>query len=76
MKQHAAFLGRQEALFPAWYLIGVAAAVEFAVFPVWFGFSLVQGSLDPHIVAERLGAFAVNLVTIAGMAALVYAITG
>ncbi len=58
------------------YLIGVAAAVQFAVFPVWLGFNLVQGPLDPHLAAERLGAFAVNLITIAGTAALVYAVTG
>ncbi len=58
------------------YLIGVAAAVQFAVFPVWFGFSLVQGFPESHIVAERLGAFAVNFVTIAGTAALTYAATG
>jgi len=58
------------------YLIGVAAAVQFAVFPVWFGFSLLHGLPDSHITAERLGAFAINLVTIAGTAALVYAVTG
>jgi hypothetical protein len=58
------------------YLIGVAAAVQFAIFPVWFGFGLVQGTLDSHVVSERLGAFAINLFTIAGTAALVYALTG
>jgi len=58
------------------YLIGVAAAVQFAVFPVSFGYSLVHGLPDANIVFERLGAFAVNLVTIAGTAILVYAMTG
>jgi len=58
------------------YLIGVAAAVQYAVFPVWFGTCIVLGFPAGSVIFERLAAFAVNIVTIAGTAALVYAIAG
>jgi Domain of unknown function (DUF389) len=58
------------------YLIGVAAAVQFAVIPVWFGFSLVHGLPDSHIIMERVGTFFINLFTIAGAAGVVYGLTG
>jgi hypothetical protein len=58
------------------YLIGVAAAVQFSVVPVWFGFSLVHGLPDSHVVLVRWGTFFINLVTVAGTAGLVYALTG
>lgn len=55
------------------YLIGVAAAVHFAIFPVWFGAALMLGVHDSGIAAKLL-TFAINLVTISGTAALAYAI--
>jgi hypothetical protein len=55
------------------YLIGVAAAVQFAIFPVWFGAALILGIHDSGI-ATKLLTFAINLVTISGTAALSYAI--
>src|SRR5437763_1774205 len=58
------------------YLIGVAAAVQYAVFPVWFGISLVLGFPGLSIISERIATFVVNIVTIACMAALVYAVAG
>jgi len=58
------------------YLIGVAAAVQVGVFPAWFGICAILGFPDLNTVAERLGAFAVNIATIAGAAAGVYAVTG
>jgi hypothetical protein len=58
------------------YLIGVAAAVQYAVVPVWIGISLVRGFPDPHVITERIGSFGINLATIAGMAVAVYAWTG
>jgi len=58
------------------YLIGVAAAVQYAVVPVWIGISMVRGFPDPHVITERISTFGINLATIAGMAAVVYAWTG
>jgi hypothetical protein len=58
------------------YLIGVAAAVQYSVFPVWFGICLVRGFPDASVTGERIGTFAVNVATIAAMAAAVYAWAG
>ena len=58
------------------YLIGVAAAVQYAVFPVWLGTCVVLGFPISHIIIQRLGTFAINIVTIATTAALVYMFTG
>jgi hypothetical protein len=56
------------------YLIGVAAAVQYSIFPVWFGIALVRGFPPADVVRERLATFAINLVTIAVAAALAYAV--
>ncbi len=58
------------------YLIGVAAAVQYAIYPVWIGYGLVHGFPDPAAVGVRLGTFAINLLTIGGTAAVAYAWTG
>jgi hypothetical protein len=58
------------------YLIGVAAAVQYSVFPVWFGTCLVLGFPSQAIVLERIATFAVNIVTIAVIAGVVYALAG
>ncbi len=58
------------------YLIGVAAAVQYAVFPVWIGYCLVRGFPDSGIVGPRIGSFVINVITIGGVAALVYVWTG
>src|SRR5207248_7777306 len=50
------------------YLIGVAAAVQYAVFPVWFGVCLIQGFPEASLTRQRIGTFALNVVTIATMA--------
>ena len=55
------------------YLIGVAAAVQFAVFPVWFGAAVVLGLPGAEIVHQRLLGFLVNLAAISGAAMLAYA---
>jgi hypothetical protein len=55
------------------YLIGVAGAVQFAVFPVWLGLALVSGLPEKQVVAERLLSFGINLVTLSATAALAYA---
>jgi len=56
------------------YLIGVAAAVQYSIFPVWLGIAAVRGFPPADVVGERLATFAVNLVTIAVAAAVVYAV--
>lgn len=58
------------------YLISVAAAVQYSVFPVWIGISLIRGFPDSHTVVERIGSFAVNIVTIASAAVITYVCTG
>ncbi len=47
------------------YLIGVAAAVQLAVFPVWLGAAVVIGLPPRDVVTARLAGFVLNLVTIA-----------
>ena len=58
------------------YLIGVAAAVQYAVFPVWFGTCIVLGFPPRPIVIERIATFGLNLATIAFAAGVVYALIG
>ena len=47
------------------YLIGVAAAVQLAVFPVWLGVATVIGIPDYKLVVQHLLSFSINLVTVA-----------
>ncbi|HZQ52620.1 MAG TPA: DUF389 domain-containing protein [Bryobacteraceae bacterium] len=58
------------------YLIGVAAAVQYGVFPVWFGTCLVLGFPPRAVAWERIATFAVNVATIAVVAGVVYALAG
>ncbi len=58
------------------YLIGVAAAVQFAIFPVWFGAASVIGLPAREIVVQRLETFLINIVTIVGAAVLAYSQLG
>jgi hypothetical protein len=58
------------------YLIGVAAAVQYAVFPVWFGISLVCGFPPMPIVLERIESFGINFVTIGVTSVCVYGLIG
>ena len=58
------------------YLIGVAAAVQYAVFPVWFGIALVIGFPDRAIVEQRLLTLAINMVTIAVAGVIAYSVLG
>jgi hypothetical protein len=54
------------------YLIGVAAAVQYGVYPVWLGYSLVNGFPGPSQTFLRLGTFALNVLTITGFALIGY----
>lgn len=56
------------------YMIGVAAAVQYAIFPAWFGLSLAVGFPDQATTVERLASFTINVITIAAAAAIVYAL--
>ncbi len=58
------------------YLIGVAAAVQYGIFPVWFGSCLAHGFPQPNITAERIGTFAINVFTIAIAALVAYVFLG
>lgn len=55
------------------YLIGVAAAVQLAIFPAWLGAALVLGLVEKELLDERLLSFAINFVTISGTALISYA---
>ena len=54
------------------YLIGVAAAVQYGIFPVWFGYWLVTGFPESGIVKSRLETFAINVGTITTFALIGY----
>lgn len=46
------------------YLIGVAAAVQYGIYPAWLGFCLLEGFPDSHVTATRISAFFINVLTI------------
>jgi uncharacterized protein DUF389 len=54
------------------YLIGVAAAVQLAIFPVWLGAATILGMHD-GVVWTRLESFLINLGTISLAAVAAYA---
>src|SRR5439155_18903780 len=54
------------------YLIGVAAAVQLAIFPVWLGAATILGWHE-GVVWTRLESFLINLVTISLAAVAAYA---
>jgi len=54
------------------YLIGVAAAVQYGIFPAWFGFALVEGFPDRKTTLLRIGTFAINVATITTFALVGY----
>ena len=55
------------------YLIGVAAAVQLAIFPAWLGAVTVAGVPGPEVVRHNLLGFTINLMTISLTALLAYA---
>jgi hypothetical protein len=55
------------------YLIGVAAAAQLGVFPVYFGIALARG-LPPELpLSDRILTFGVNFIVVAATAAASYA---
>lgn len=58
------------------YLIGVAAAVQFSIYPSWCGAATVIG-LPPHgVLITRTAAFLINLITMPAAALIAYALVG
>ena len=55
------------------YLIGVAAAVQLAIFPTWLGAAWIAGLPPQAILGQRLLSFAINFVTISATALIAYA---
>jgi hypothetical protein len=55
------------------YLIGVAAAVQLAIFPVWLGAAFVLGMPDHSVLYTRLLSFVINFATISAFALAAYA---
>lgn len=55
------------------FMIGVAAAVQLSIFPVWLGAAFVLGLPSNTITGQRLLAFVLNLTSITGSALLAYA---
>jgi hypothetical protein len=55
------------------YMIAVAAAAQYAMYPVWIGLSLTLGFPEGTTTLARLSALGINLTTIALMALLTYA---
>jgi len=58
------------------YLIGVAAAVQYAVFPVWLGIALVQGFPPADITLQRLSTLGINLITLLFASTTAYRLIG
>ncbi|MBV8842834.1 MAG: hypothetical protein JO307_08485 [Bryobacterales bacterium] len=58
------------------YMIGVAAAVQYAEIPIWLGTRIVLGIPGGSLLIQRLGTFAINVVTMIVVAAIVYALAG
>lgn len=58
------------------YLIGVAAAVQFAIFPAWFGAASVIGLPGRTVLMTRAASFLVNLITIPAAAVIAYGLLG
>jgi uncharacterized membrane protein len=58
------------------YLIGVAAAVQFAIFPVWLGAASVIGFPSARVVETRIGTLLINIATISVSAVASYALLG
>jgi hypothetical protein len=54
-------------------MIGVAAAVQLAVFPVWLGAATVLGLPPEDVLWARVGSFLINLATISLAALAAYA---
>ena len=58
------------------YLIGVAAAAQSGVFPVWLGIALVLGFPDVATTAVRLSTLLLNIVSIGIAASISYGLMG
>jgi hypothetical protein len=58
------------------YLIGVVAAVQFAIFPVWLGAASVIGLPAREVLVSMLGSFFINVITLPAAAIAAHALLG
>lgn len=58
------------------YLIGVAAAVQFSIYPSWFGAASVIGPPAGPVLMTRTLSFVINLITMPGAAVIAYGLVG
>lgn len=58
------------------YMIGVAAAVQFSIYPCWFGAASVIGLPGHAMVLMRTAGFGINLITIPAAAVVAYGFVG
>jgi hypothetical protein len=57
-------------------MIGLAAAAQIAILPVWFGISFVFGFSQTGSPSERGISLVVNIVTVVVAAVITYALLG
>jgi len=58
------------------YLVAVAAAAQYAIYPTWFGLSIVTGLPDTHTTWTRIGTFLFNVASISTVALVTYILLG
>jgi hypothetical protein len=58
------------------YLIAVAGAAQYAIYPTWFGLSLALGFPDASTTTARIGTFCLNVASISVIGAVTYALLG
>jgi len=58
------------------YLIAVAGAAQYAIYPTWFGLSLALGFADSATTLTRVATFCMNVVSISVMGVVTYALLG
>jgi len=58
------------------YLVAVAAAAQYAIYPTWFGLSIVIGLPDVQTIWTRAGTFLLNVVSISTVALITYILLG
>lgn len=58
------------------YLIAVAGAAQYAIYPTWFGLSLALGFADSATTMTRAGTFVMNVASISVIGVVTYAFLG
>lgn len=58
------------------YLVAVAAAAQYAIYPTWIGLSIAIGFPDAQTTLTRVGTFFLNVVRISAIALGTYVLLG